>query len=378
MPLTRRQFAVLPLAGVLPACSSGGSSGGLAGPMPAAAPAQETPSLAQAFGPRMRFGAAVTPEQVRDPRLAAFIAHQFSVLVAENAMKPASLSRGEGRYDFSDADAIVDFARKQGIPIRGHTLVWHNQAAAWMFTENGAEVSRAVLIARLERYIADVVGHFRGRMLSWDVVNEAYVFGEAGVQTDEDGMRMSAWRRIIGPEFIEIAFRAAAKADPDALLFYNDYESQAPKKVAAMRKMAQGLRAKGVRIDGIGHQMHCARAWPPVADVAAAIDAIAADGLQQHVTELDIALNDQVTGTAVKAVTEELLQAQAQRYSELMTLFMAKRDKLGAVLVWGTDDAHSWLLSWPSPRVEAPLLFDAQLRPKPAFFAVLNAARAAH
>jgi len=366
MSLNRRQFAAAPLGLLLPALAS-------------AAPANtsgEIPSLAEAFGSRMRFGSAVTAEQVRDPKLAAFIARQFSILVAENAMKPQSLSRGEGRYDFSDADTIADFAHQQGLPLRGHTLVWHNQTAAWMFTENGAEVSRATLIARMERYIADVVGHFRGRVLSWDVVNEAFVFGEAGVETDGDGMRMSPWRRIIGPEFIEIAFRAAAKADPHALLFYNDYESQAPQKVAAIRKMAQGLRAKGVRIDGIGHQMHCARAWPPVADVAAAIDAIAADGLKQHVTELDIALNDQVTGTTVKAATEELLKAQAQRYSELMTLFMSRRDKVSAVLVWGIGDAHSWLLNWPRARFEAPLLFDAQLKPKPAYYAVLEAANA--
>ena len=370
MTLTRRQIAAVPLGFALPACAG---SVALAAAAPAPA---EIASLAQAFGSRMRFGAAVTPEQVRDPGLAAFIGRQFSLLVAENAMKPQSLSRGEGRYDFADADAIVDFARKQGLPMRGHTLVWHNQAAAWMFKDGGAEVSRATLIARLERYIADVVGHFRGRVFAWDVVNEAFVFDEPGVQTDADGMRMSHWRRIIGPEYIEIAFRAAAKADPDALLFYNDYESQNPKKVAAIRKMVRGLRAAGVHIDGIGHQMHCARAWPPVALVAEAIDAIAADGLRQHVTELDIALNDQVTGSSVTAATDDLLEAQAQRYSELMTLFMSKRDKVGAVLVWGVSDAHSWLLKWPRPRFEAPLLFDTQLKPKPAYEAVLDAARA--
>ncbi len=360
MSLTRRQFAALPFGLAVPAWA-----------------ATEIPSLAEAFGSRMLIGSAVTPGQLRDPKLAAFIARQFSVIVAENAMKQASLSRGEGQYDFADADLIVDFARQHGLRMRGHALVWHQQAAPWMFKDGRAEVSRAVLIARMERYIADVVGHFRGRVFAWDVVNEAFAFGEAGVQTDENGMRMSEWRRIIGPEFIEIAFRAAAKADPDALLFYNDYESQNPQKVAAMRKLARELRAKGARIDGIGHQMHSARIWPHVADVAAAIDALAADGLKQHVTELDIGLNDMPTDSKLTGATDELLKQQAQRYSELMTLFMSKRDKLGAVLTWGIGDAYSWYLNWPRKRFEAPLLFDAQLKPKPAFYAVLEAAKTA-
>jgi endo-1,4-beta-xylanase len=363
MLLSRRQFAAVPLGLALPVGIS-------AGP---AAPA----SLARAFGKRMPFGAAVTPGQLRDPAVAAFIGHQFGMLVAENAMKQESLSRGEGRYDFADADAIVDFARQRGMPVRGHALVWHSQAASWMFRDGGGEVSRATLVARLERYIADVVGHFRGRVFAWDVVNEAFQFDEAGAQTDAAGMRMSEWRRIIGPEYIAIAFRAAAKADPDALLFYNDYESQNPKKVAAMRGLARELRADGMRIDGIGHQMHCGRLWPPLADVATAIDALAADGLRQHVTELDIALNDTVTGSAVKSATPELLQAQAQRYAELVSLLLSRRDKVSALLLWGVADAYSWLLNWPQPRFEAPLLFDTRLQPKPAYHAVLAAARAA-
>ena len=364
MPLTRRQLTALPLGFVLPAW----------GDVAAAAAEEQIPSLAQAFGKSLPFGAAVTPAQLRDPAIAAFIAHQFSVLVAENAMKQASLSRGEGLYDFSEADAIVDFAARHGKLMRGHALVWHQQAAPWMFKDGSGEVSRAKLIARMERYITDVVGHFRGRVFSWDVVNEAFQNGEGGAKTDENGMRMSEWRRIIGPEFIEIAFRAAAKADPGALLFYNDYESQDPQKVAAVRKMVRGLRANGVRIDGIGHQMHCGHAWPHLADVAAAIDAFAADGLKQHVTELDIALNEMPTDTIVTAATPELLKAQAERYAELMTLFLKKRDKLGAVLCWGIGDAYSWFLTWPRPRFEAPLLFDTQLKPKPAFYAVLNVA----
>lgn len=325
----------------------------------------------------MPFGAAVTPEQLRDPMLAAFIQHHFRVLVAENAMKPASLSpSAEGQYAFGPADELVNFGLANGMKVRGHTLLWHQQFAPWMFREGGAEVSRATLIARLERYIADVVGHFKGRVFAWDVVNEAFQFDEgAGMVTDVKGMRMSDWRRIIGPDYIEIAFRAAAKADPDALLFYNDYETQNPRKLAAILAMVRDFKVRGIKIDGVGHQMHSARTWPLVADVEAAIDALASTGVTQHVTELDITLNDKLDGTTVKAATPELLAAQAERYRALVGLFLAKRDKVTATLVWGISDAHTWLTGWPTQRFEAPLPFDVNLKAKPAYFALMDVAK---
>jgi endo-1,4-beta-xylanase len=383
MRLSRRTFNTLPLIVALSGC--GGNPTNNAAPvaataaptptLPATAPLAEA-SLAQALQGRLPFGSAVTPAQLADPAIAAFIKHHFNLLVAENVMKQEALSpRAEGQYEFSEADALVKFGLDNGMKVRGHTLVWHHQTAPWMLKEGAGEVSRATLIARLERYVTDVVKHFKGRVYAWDVVNEAYQFDEAGTETGANGMRMSPWWKIIGPEYIEIAFRAAAAADPDALLFYNDYETQNPKKVTAMLAMVRDLRSKGVKIDGIGHQMHCARAWPNVADVDAAIDRIAAAGLQQHMTELDIALNQNLADTLVTEATPALLQAQAQRYRELVGLFLRKRDKVGALLVWGISDAYTWLTSWPQKRFEAPLLFDAQLKPKPAYFAVIDVAR---
>ncbi len=382
MTLTRRQFAASPFALALTGCGGGGSPSATAAPAPAPAPtptpAALDPSIGAAFAGRMPFGAAVTPEQLRDATLGAFIKHHFRVLVAENVMKPQMISPvSEGNYTFGPADEVVNFGIANGMKVRGHTLLWHNQMSPWILRDGAAEVSRTVLIARLERYIADVVGHFKGRVFAWDVVNEAFQFDEgAGVTTDANGMRLSDWRRIIGPEYIEIAFRAAAKADPDALLFYNDYETQNAKKVAAIVAMVKDFKARGVKIDGVGHQMHSARTWPNVSDVSASIDAYAATGVTQHITEMDIALNDQIDGTAVKAATTELLAAQAERYRALMTLFMAKRDKVTATLVWGISDAYTWLTSWPVNRFEAPLLFDTALKAKPAYTAVMDVAKA--
>jgi endo-1,4-beta-xylanase len=380
MPISRRQFASLPLILALPACGSGGSSGNTQtapAPLPVASTGFD-PSIGAAYAGRMPFGAAVTPEQLRTAATADFIRHHFRVLVAENVMKQEVLSpKAEGQYEFADADAIVNFGVANGMKVRGHALVWHLQASPWIFKENSGEVSRTTLIARLERYITDVVAHFKGRVYAWDVVNEAFQFDEPNAKTDANGMRLSDFRRIIGPEYIEIAFRAASKADPEALLFYNDYETQNPKKVAAMVAMVKDLKSKGVKIDGIGHQSHYARAWPRLADVEAAIDTIATTGVTQHITEMDIALNQNVADTLVTAATPELLSAQADRYREFMTLFMRKRQQVTAVLVWGIGDAYTWLTGWPTKRFEAPLLFDTQLKAKPAYIAVMDVARTA-
>jgi endo-1,4-beta-xylanase len=375
MSFSRRQFAATPLILAMSACGSGGSP---SAPPPAIEPPPRVldASIGAAYAGKIDFGAAVTPEQLRTPATADFIRHHFRVLVAENVMKPQFIApKAEGQYEFADADVIVDFARANGQKVRGHTLVWHAQLAPWLLNEAGGTVTRATMIARMERYITDVVTHFKGRVYAWDVVNEAFQFDEPGAVTDANGLRMNDYRRIIGPEYIEIAFRAAAKADSDALLFYNDYETQNPKKVAAIIAMVKDFKAKGVKIDGIGHQSHCARSWPKVADVEAAIDAFATLGLTQHITELDIALNQNLADTRVAAATPELLNAQAERYRELMTLYMRKRQQITGVLVWGIGDAYTWLTSWPSKRFEAPLLFDTQLKAKPAYAAVMDVAR---
>jgi endo-1,4-beta-xylanase len=378
MNLTRREFAAASSAFALSACAGGSGPGSAEQPgtsEPAAG--AEVPSLGQALAPHFPFGAAITPGQVLFGS-DEFIKRQFTIAVAENAMKPDALAKkGEGQYDFSAADDLVNFVRGAGMRMRGHTLIWHQQMPAWFFFDNGELVSRAVLIARMERYIADVVGHFKGRVYAWDVVNEAYSFGESNVATDANGMRMSRFREIVGEEFIEIAFRAAAKADPDALLFYNDYETQDPRKIAAISAMVTRLKAAGVKIDGLGHQAHCSMLHPSVASLEFAIEDYARLGVTQHVTELDIALNDDISANRVAYASPELLARQAQRYAEFFQVFIKHRKDITAVLVWGIDDANTWLKYWPTNRFEAPLLFDERRQPKPAFWSVLKVAKAA-
>jgi len=219
MNLTRREFALATTTFALTACAADPKAES-ADDVPATT--AKPPSLGKALAPFFPFGSAITPGQVL---LGAsdFIKEQFTVVVAENAMKPEELAKkAEGQYSFEQADDLVDFARVSGIKVRGHTLVWHQQVPAWYFVENGKEVSRATLIARMERYIADVVGHFKGRVFAWDVVNEAFSFGEPNVKTDDNGMRMSRFRQIIGEDYIDDVTRITRDANETASML-TDY-----------------------------------------------------------------------------------------------------------------------------------------------------------
>jgi endo-1,4-beta-xylanase len=344
----------------------------------AASAAPPPPSLAEAYKPYFPVGAAVTPGQLMVGAGGDFVARQYNVIVAENAMKPMSLARaGEGEYDFAQADALVDWARARGIKVRGHTLVWHQQTPHWMFEgENGAEVTRETLIERMRRYIHDVVGHFKGRVWAWDVVNEAFVTGEA--PGDDAGYRMSDWRRIIGPEYIALAFRFAHEADPDALLIYNDYGTEDSRKREMIVKLVRELQAEGVKIDGVGHQSHYTVRDPQnFAGLEQTIVEVAQLGLTNQITELDISLNADLMRDSIDEITPQLLKRQAARYREIFTMFVKHRDAISAVLMWGLNDEVSWLRSWPRRRLDGPLLFDEELKPKPAFKAVIEAARSA-
>jgi endo-1,4-beta-xylanase len=337
--------------------------------------AAQVPALSAAFAKHFPVGAAVTPGQVT-VFAADFVKKHFNILVAENAMKPGLLAkRAEGRYDFSAADDIVNFGIENKMKVRGHTLCWHQQMPSWFFTEGGKDVSREVLLARMDKYITDVMTHFKGRVYAWDVVNEAFVFGEPNEAVDSNGMRMNAYRRIIGPDYLEHAFRFAAKADPSALLFYNDYETQSNAKLNAMINMVKDFKRKGIKIDGIGHQAHCTVAHPSIESFEYAIDEIAKLGVTQEITELDIALNGNIMDSRVSEATPELLELQAQRYASMFDMFVRKKKDISAVVMWGLNDSASWMRYWPRARFEAPLLFDDSSRPKPAFWKVMDIAK---
>jgi endo-1,4-beta-xylanase len=323
------------------------------------------PSLRDTYKGAFLVGAAVSPGHILMGNTHEFIARQYDVIVAENEMKPLMLTKREGVYDYNMADQLVDWAVKNGIKVRGHCLVWHQQAAPWMFTKNGQPVSRELLVQRMRTYIHEVVGHFKGRVWAWDVVNEAFAPGERGIET-ENGWRKSDWYRIIGPEFVELAFKFAHEADPDALLFYNDYETQNPAKRELILALVKDLRAKGVRIDGVGHQAHVYLSQPDPSELETTIQEVAKLGLTNHVTEMDVSLRGGWGQPVVDGDLDELLQLQARRYAEFFRMFRRNHDKIGAVVTWGITDEGSWLRP-----PDAPLLF-SEMQPKPAFWAVID------
>jgi endo-1,4-beta-xylanase len=293
-------------------------------------------------------------------------------ITAENCFKPASLAVSPGVYAWATADELAAFASANGMAVRGHTLCWHSQTPDWFFTGTAAEVR-----AKLETYIRDVVTHFRGKVACWDVVNEC-TSDDAG-----SAYRNSRWLQILGLDYIEHALRAARAADPDAKLFINDYGTEDPAKFARLMTIVAGLQARGVPLDGVGHQLHVSTAWPMPANVDSALRGVASKGLVNHVTELDVSLyNDpgscfasrtgcaaDITGDAT--LLAAALKAQALQYRALFNVFK-QHASLQSVTTWGIADNSTWLSTFPVSRSNRPLLFDTTGAPKPAARAITD------
>jgi endo-1,4-beta-xylanase len=326
-------------------------------------PLTDTPAdvtLKSALGDGFLVGTALNLRQIsgRDSAETALIVKHFNAVVAENCMKSEVLAPREGVYDFRDADRLVDFAERNGMTVTGHALVWHEQCPRWLFRgADGGEVSRDVLIERMRTYIHDVLDHFRGRVKGWDVVNEAFL---------EDGSyRQSKFYQIIGPEFIELAFRFAHEADPDVELYYNDFGMTDPGKRDAVIALVRRLKAQGLRVDAIGLQSHMGLTFPNLAEYERTLRMYAAEGVQVMATELDMTVlpmpDPGYFGAAIDKKYEyaarlnpyadglpdsvsDLLNA---RYLELMQIFERNADIVERVTFWGVRDGDSWKNNWP-------------------------------
>ncbi|RPE81219.1 endo-1,4-beta-xylanase [Vulcaniibacterium tengchongense] len=356
--------------------------------------AQAAAALKAAYADDFLLGVAVNDDIVsgRDAASQALVARHFNAVTAENAMKAEVVNPRPGVWDFAQADAFVEFGRRHGMFVVGHTLVWHNQTPAFFFTgANGEPNTPQAQIEAMRRYIEKVAGRYRGRVQAWDVVNE--ILGEDGrYRTD------TAWVKAVGDgdRVVRKAFEFAARYAPDAELYYNDFNAERPAKRDGIVRMAKMLQANGVRIDGIGIQAHWGLNYPSLEDIEAAIDAYAALGLKVMITELDIDVlpltrEGQVIGTGLlhpqfqlpeferyldpypHGLPAEVQRRLTERYAELFRLFHRKRDKIARVTLWGVHDGMSWKNDYPIPnRTNHPLLFDRARRPKPALDAVLQ------
>ena len=300
------------------------------------------------------FGASVDPEPLRDETDYRELAgREFSMVTTGNTLKMGPLRPTRNTFFWADADAIVAFAETHAQRVHGHTLVWHRQNPGWLALRSW---TRDELLDVLHEHIAAVVGRYKGRVQLWDVVNEA---------VDDDGsLRPNLWLRIIGPDYIEKAFRWAHEADPAAILLYNDYGGEGlGRKSDAIYGLLRDLRSRGVPVQGVGLQAHLiVGQLPPGDEVRANLKRLAALGLELHITELDIRIH--------LPVTPVLLEKQANNYRDLLKLFL-EFPQARSWTTWGVSDRHSWIPA-EFKGCGAALLWDENYRPKPARAALLD------
>ncbi|WP_316833099.1 endo-1,4-beta-xylanase [Pedobacter aquatilis] len=284
---------------------------------------------------------------------------EFNSITAENAMKFAALHPAKDTYTWSDADYLVDLAKANGMRIHGHTLNWYKSLPDWVNNFQGTTAEWENL---LKNHIQTVVGHFKGKVSSWDVVNEAI--------NDDGTIRNSIWVQKLGVDYIGRAFRYAHEADPDALLFYNDYGHEyGPTKRTAILNLVNDLKSEGIPVDGIGLQMHT-RVTQADANLATAISTAAATGLKIHISEIDIALNPDNNPSLT--YTPALAEQQAAKYKAIVKAYNAlpKAQQYG-ITQWNVTDADSWIPSNYN-RPDWPLPFDNQYKRKAAYQAILD------
>lgn len=326
----------------------------------------------------------------------ALIVHEFNSITPENDMKMGPIHPQENVYNWKNADAIVDFAVKHHIKIRGHNLLWHNQAPSWMFKNaDGTQVSKDVLLKRLKDHITTVVNHYKGKIYAWDVVNEAI---------DDDStkfMRNSLWYQICGDNFIPKAFEYAHAADPKAALYYNDYNSEHPAKREHIYKLLKSLVDAKVPITGVGLQGHWKLNDPSPELLRKALDEYSSLGLKIQITELDITIRmprpRPAPGTVANTTppapipdagfTPEMEQKQAEQYKMVFDIFREYKNVITSVTFWNLSDRYSWLdfrggglaggaaageTTNRTIRKAYPLLFDESLQRKKAYWSVVN------
>lgn len=342
------------------------------------AAAQKTEnSLKKAFKDKFYIGTAMSLPQINetDVKSDQIITSQFSSIVAENCMKSMFLQPQEGKFFFDDADRFVAFGEKNNMFIIGHTLIWHSQLPKWFFVDkDGKDVSPEVLKQRMKNHITTVVSRYKGRVKGWDVVNEAIM---------EDGTyRKSKFYEILGEEFIPLAFQYAQEADPNAELYYNDYNEWFPEKVKTVINIVKNMKSRGIRVDGVGMQTHVGLDTPKLAEYEKAIVDYASAGIKVNVTEMEISALPSPWGTSAnvsdtveyqakmnpytKGLPQNVQKEWESRYLDFFRLFIKHQDKIRRVTMWGVTDNQSWKNDFPiKGRTDYPLLFDRNFKAKP-------------
>ena len=325
--------------------------------------------LKDAYKGYFTIGVAVNQRNVTNPEQQALIVREFNSVTAENDMKPQPTEPRQGQFDFSRADRIANFCRQNGIKMRGHCLMWHSQIGEWIYKdEQGELLPKEEFFKRMREHIHTVVNRYKDVVYCWDVVNEA--------MTDDrnatDPYRQSPMYKIAGDEFIAQAFRYAREADPDVLLFYNDYNETDPVKSRRIYEMVKKMKDNGVPIDGIGMQGHYNIYGPKEDEIDAAISLYKTVVKHIHMTELDVRANEEMGGALQFSqegmeVSDSLKQHLADQYARIFRVLRKHKDVIDNVTFWNLSDRDSWLGAR-----NYPLPFDSEYQPKMAYDYIKN------
>lgn len=327
-------------------------------------------TTADAFGPvtgislreaaaakNLWIGAALSPSHFGETAYKTVAAREFNVLTPENEMKWANTEPQRGRFSFGPGDELVKFAKANNMLVRGHALVWYQATPGYLEALSATELKTAML-----DHIKAVASHWKGQIHAWDVVNEAIEDGASGV------LRRTSVFAKLGPSYLDDAFRAAHEADPDALLFYNDYDGEAvgSAKSEAIYALVKRLKEGGVPINGVGLQSHLdPRRLPDFAGVKKNMERLVALGLTVNISELDVPVG------AIPGDLQTKLGRQAEIYDGFVSTCVQTAGCTGITL-WGFSDKHSWLnipefAQYRGAGPHMPLLFDESYNPKPAY-----------
>jgi len=339
-----------------------------AGALAAAAPG---PSLKDACSGMFLLGTALdfrTPNEFTPEEL-DLIKAQFNVITPENSMKPGPVHPQENSWNWTQPEALVNFCQQNNIKTMGHTLVWHSQTNPWFFQD----ANRDVVLMRLRDHIHTLVGHFKGKISGWDVVNEA-ISDMADANTEN--LRATPWLQNVGPDYLTQAFRFAREADPAVPLHYNDYNIESGAKHQSSLLLLKRLISEGAPITTVGIQGHWSvpnMTAQKLEQIEQAIENYKALRLKVAITELDLTITGTgggqlgQRGAPVTPPSAEALAAQADAYAKLFALFVKHRAAIDRVTFWGLNDSRSWR------RGQNPLVFDGNNQPKPALQAITDA-----
>ena len=346
-----------------------------------AAGAETVPALCEVFKGRFDVGVAVgSLPGNHQPEELALLRRHFNVVTPENDMKLHHVQRREGAFKFEKPDAFVAFAVANHLKIVGHNLFWmrDDETPAWFFKDGDKPAGRELILKRMREHTLAVAGRYRGRIACWDVANEALSDGD-------EFLRPSKWQSLVGDDVVEQAFRFAHEADPQARLVYNDYSIETPEKLPRLLRLLREFKAHGAPIHIVGIQGHWELGGIPFQDLEKTIEAVGRLGVKVAITELDLGVVRRGRWWAdggkhqeelrkldpyANGCPPDVLRQQAEQYGRLFQLLLKHAGTVDRVTFWGLQDGRSWLNDWPWKRTDHGLIFDRQLQPKPALFAI--------